>query len=508
MSSILKIYMWQIMSLITGFATLFIVIPFISSNPHLYGIYAVVISLTLFLTYADLGFLTAAVKYASEYVATGNRDGEVKTLGFATSVLLLFVLLMMLVVLVFAYQPNLLIKDLTDPVSSKVASNLLLIFCFSAPIIVLQRSVQLIYNIRLKDYVYQRVFTLFNLLKIAGSYFFFGESNYLLVEYFFFCQCLGLVSVAIAIFTAKRSFNYSLTFFLKSIRFSKEIYEKTKALAFTSLFVTISWIVFYELDLFVIGKFIGVKEVAIFSLALSLLTLFRSLHGIIYNPFTAKFNHFIGKADYQGLKNSFQKVLILGLPISIFPTLIVALSMDSFIHVWIGSEFDEVIPIVRVLLMIYLFNFIYSPASIVLIAYEKINSVYFINFIMPIVYWLGILLTYPSWGLMSFAIFKFIAIALAAIVYSVLVFKIFELDLRDFFLMKIVHVSVISLILFVVFYFTNQYLPDSKSYYNLLVYGIMCFLYLSLCVGLYLWFSKDVRSLVIEIGTGVFKRKR
>lgn len=48
-SSYLKNYVFQVLATVIGFLSLFIVVPFISENQTLYGIYSVCVSLSVFL---------------------------------------------------------------------------------------------------------------------------------------------------------------------------------------------------------------------------------------------------------------------------------------------------------------------------------------------------------------------------------------------------------------------------------------------------------------------------
>ena len=77
-SSYLKNYVFQVLATVIGFLSLFIVVPFISENQTLYGIYSVCVSLSVFFNYADLGLLTAGQKYAGEYYAQGNKKDEIR----------------------------------------------------------------------------------------------------------------------------------------------------------------------------------------------------------------------------------------------------------------------------------------------------------------------------------------------------------------------------------------------------------------------------------------------
>lgn len=77
-----KIYFWQGISVLLNLFAMFIVIPRISNNPSIYGIYIVCISANIFLTYADLGFVGAGYKYASECFARKDFKEEMKIVGF------------------------------------------------------------------------------------------------------------------------------------------------------------------------------------------------------------------------------------------------------------------------------------------------------------------------------------------------------------------------------------------------------------------------------------------
>lgn len=63
----IKIDFLQILSILLGFVSMFIVVPYLSSDQTTYGIYSVCISVTIFLSYAYLYFLGAGQKYAAVY---------------------------------------------------------------------------------------------------------------------------------------------------------------------------------------------------------------------------------------------------------------------------------------------------------------------------------------------------------------------------------------------------------------------------------------------------------
>ncbi len=101
-----NIYFWRSLSIISGFLSLLIIVPHLSNNQELYGIYTFCISFTLYLTYADIGFLGAGQKYAAEEFAKGNRNEEIKILGFTGAILLLMVLPFSVAMIYFSFHPG------------------------------------------------------------------------------------------------------------------------------------------------------------------------------------------------------------------------------------------------------------------------------------------------------------------------------------------------------------------------------------------------------------------
>ena len=94
---IFKIYIWKTLSIILGFLSLALVIPKISSNKEIYGIYMVCVSAMVMLRYADLGFYKAVFKYSAEYYAKGELDSEIKMVGFNSFVMLIIIAFISLV---------------------------------------------------------------------------------------------------------------------------------------------------------------------------------------------------------------------------------------------------------------------------------------------------------------------------------------------------------------------------------------------------------------------------
>lgn len=485
----LKIYIWQIISIGFNFASVFVVTPYIASNQSLYGIYSIIITAYLFISYADFGFLGAGMKYASESYAQNNKNEEIEVIGFTGMVFFTFVILYSLIVLGMAINPKILVGGIKNAYEFTIARELLIILSIFCPVFVLQRIIQIIYGIRLLDYKFQRILIVSNLIKVISVYFFFNNGKYFIVEYFLFSQLLSLAAVIGGIYIAKKNLNYDVKLLLKSFKFSKKLFKKTKKLAFTSIFLTICWILYYELDPFVIGKTLGTYNVAIYAIGLSIIAYFRSLFGILFTPFVARFNYFVGLKDKEGLQIFFIKVMAIFLPFTTFPVIAVFFTTQNFIYSWVGSSYALSIPIAQMLVASYIFSFITYPSGILIMANEKVRALYFTSALQPVIFWIGIILTFKFFGLQSFAYFKFLAFFLEAVVYTVLILKFLDISAYKF-LKKIVAPAAVPTFLVIVFLLLIRgHLPLTKNKINLLSYflsiggvvltGIFCYYFTS-----------------------------
>jgi len=461
--------MWQGVSLILNFLSMFVVVPYLTSEPTTYGIYTICISISIFLAYADLGFMAAGQKYAAEFFAKGNRDEEMKVIGFTNFILLVFLIVFSIGFIILSSHPELLIKNLTPGKQESIASSLFLILALFTPVTLLQRLLQMIFGIRLEDYVVQRNNIVASLIKILSVLWFFRKGEYNIVGYFLFVQIVNLLVALITLLIARNRYKYNFKALIKSIHFDKNVFVKTKNLAFTSLYLTFTWILYYELDPAAIGKFLGSNQVAVYAIGLTLLSFFRSIQGILFAPFNARFNHLIGISDHDGLKSLFTAVTTLMAPIIIIPIITIFLMAKPLILSWVGVQYTGSVTIAQFLILCNLFAFITYPTSLLLMAQERIREMYIVNTIIPVVYWGGIVLSYSEFGLNSFAIFKFVAFSISAIVYFSIMQKYLDFSITRVMQCYVYPILLPAIFLFSVAYLISGYMPLEKSKMNLLI---------------------------------------
>ena len=175
-----------------------IILPLISEDTTIYGIYVLCLSIISFLQYTDLGFLSAGQKYASEYLALNDMRNEIKIFSFVHFIMFIFIILGIILILFFSYNPHFVIPDLNEK-SAPVASTLFFILAITSPFILLQRYALSVFTIRIQDDIYYKIDLGINILKIGCVYFYYQDNPISIIDFFWFIQSLNVLTVLISL---------------------------------------------------------------------------------------------------------------------------------------------------------------------------------------------------------------------------------------------------------------------------------------------------------------------
>jgi len=428
----IKIYFWKSISIISGFLSLLIVVPHLSNDIELYGVYTFCISFSLYLSYADIGFLNAGQKYASEAFARGNRKEEVEMLGFTGAILLIMIAPFSIAMIYFSFYPELVLNGLSEA-NAEITSNIFLILGIVLPFqVIIQRLVQSILIIRVKDYISLRIDVFFNLIKIASVYFFFRDDYYLIAEYYLFITLITIFSAILIMFLIQKTENYNFIALLRAIKLSKKQFDITKRLAYSSLSLTVGWLIYYELDLIFIGKLFGPQEVAIYSIGFTFLSFLRSLWSTVFSPYAQRFNHFAGTNSNQEIKTLASNIMDYSMPICIVVTVVLVIVTEYIVFFWVGEKYLESVKLMKVLIIGTGFGFVSQPAIYYFTAKSKYFYLYSIAIILPIIFIISAMILVPKMGIGGFAVAKtaamigFFLVSLIGISKLINTYKIFK----------------------------------------------------------------------------------
>lgn len=406
LSNYIKIYLWSFLSLISGFLSLIIVIPHLSTQQDLYGIYAFCISFALYLTYSDIGFVSAGQKFAAEELAKNNHAEEIGITGFTIFLLILCFIPFSIVMVYLSINPEVILNDLNEK-HKIIASQLFLVMGLILPIqVILQRLVDFILTIRLMDYIALKITITFNIIKIMSVFFFFKDDQYLLIEYYLFVTTLSILGTLISIVFIRMAINYDFRLLFKSLKLSGKYYQKAKKLAISSFGLTLSFIAYHELDLIIIGKWFGVQEVAIYAIGFIFINFVRNLWNIIYAPFSQRLNHFYGQGLTEKISAMLSKMIEYTLPLYVVLVTTLILGAEYLVGYWVGKDYYSSIIIFQMLIMSTVVGAFNRPASYYYVTSLKYKYINLLAIILPLVFYLVILLSSNSLGIESLAVAK------------------------------------------------------------------------------------------------------
>jgi len=363
----------------------------------------------MLLQFADLGFLGAGQKYAAECFARNDREGEIKILSFVHFILFIVVVLYSIALFYVYLTPGLVFNNLNDN-DIWLAKSLILIFILFSPVIVLQRFVSAVFSIRIEDHIGQFVDIAASIVKIGSTFYFFREGTYDIVGYIFFFQLMNLVAAVINLVIIKFRYRYPFMDVIRSFRFNKKVFQLTRKMALTSIILTFTWILYYELDSVYVSKLYNPGIVALFAIGLTMLSFSRSLMNAFFSPFQTKFNHLRGLKDEKSLSYFFFRLIEWSFPISVIPPIVIIFLMRPLIIAWLGPGYIDSVMISRILIINLFFSFLSIPISYLAIAREKFKFLLISSISLPLFYIVFYLILRDRFDYLSLPIAKVLTI--------------------------------------------------------------------------------------------------
>lgn len=510
-TDIKNIYIYRTIGLFVSFGSVFVVVPYLVTDAEAYAIYVFTISICFFLTYGDMGFLGAAQKYCAEEVGKGSVKSEVKFVGFVTAILIIIGFIFAGLMFVASLEPSLLLPQI-DSQYVNLASDLFITTAIFMPIqVILQRLSMLVLTSRSKEHIAIRLDIAANVLKILIVPLFQSESRFLL-EYFLLTSIvLSIVSALVAIITIKLTTNFPLASFIKNIRLSSESYNKMKGLAFSSLFATVCFILYFEFDLIIAARFYSLNDIAGYALAFILMNFIRSSSAIIYSPLMAYLNRIMGRNQKDKVNASFSVLLSITAPLFMSLILMLYLGSDPILFQWLGEQNILALSLFKVLLIGSFYAGIINAVPLIATTYERKHALYLIGLIPFLVFYLTFFITqmfFPNLGIMSIALAKCIAGFSAAGFSFYFLLSNSIIDIR--FLLRIFYFSILSLV-------AGSYLVNYNFLFldslNLTIFGlIVTLLLIGISVILvwlvFIFFSKVTRDMLLNLVIIPFNKYR
>ena len=151
------------------------------------------------------------------------------------------------------------------------------------------------------------------------------------------------------------------------------------------------------------------------------------------------------------LRSLITKIIDYTFPLCILTTLVLLLGAKYIVLFWVGQEYANSIIILQILIIGTGFGFITQPASYYFMAKTKYRFIYLTAVILPVLFFLGVIILTPTMGIQAFALSKSMAMFAGFILSTIGLYSIINP-------MKIMRKWVLSLL--VVSSFLILFLPN------------------------------------------------
>jgi O-antigen/teichoic acid export membrane protein len=258
----------------------------------------------------------------------------------------------------------------------------------------------------------------------------------------------------------------------------------------------ISSVLRFDLDSFVIGKWIGLEAVGLYGVAALLMRYYlQFISSATISVFTPRFSHIAGRGEYDKLLQIFLKSLVIGSFLSFALGSSLFILSQSFITIWAGSDFLEVLPILWLLCVAYAVTLAQSTSVAIMYALKKHQLFAVISLIEGVVNLSLSIYLAPKYGMLGVA---------WGTVIPMLFVKIL---LQPWYIAHIMHISLwtylkgilppffLAILLVGSAWYIPTLMPSDLHYIGLVVWGsLICLSF----AGLYLLLYADDRRMIFK----------
>lgn len=370
---------FTILSRVLALIITFFIFPFIvrHTGQELYGVYLIVMTITGYFGLLDLGFMSALVKYVSEYSGVGDTRAINRIINASLSFYTLIGIAAALLLFSFSMYFNRFFG--VEAQNLALAKQLFMAAGISAlftwPLSTFRGTVEGL-NLWDVEAVVNMVVQMLNALFAVIIF----NSGYGIVLYFISSQMLNILGCMAFYIISKKKIPFTISFPYLDVKTFRFIFNFSSFMFLSSLVS----IVLFQIHNFIIGYFISLSAVTIFAVAFNIQNYFRTINSAIGAPPWTVASAMEGEGDYDGQRSLLFKgtkyMSIVFLPV----VLITFFFAEPFINFWMGHGFQESIVPAKIIILFWLFNGTIEPAAGMLSAKGIVRKPLYITMLVAI----------------------------------------------------------------------------------------------------------------------------
>jgi O-antigen/teichoic acid export membrane protein len=447
-----------------------------------YGIWSLAFSIVAYLGLADLGMKQSVVRYISKYYAL--NDWKQLNQVYSTSMKIYFYIALIILAASAAIVFGLLPYFKISPEYLRITQIAFLILGIDQAV-----TYAMLPMVSLGAFHRFDITTVFHVAgRIAQTI---GIIVILEMGY-------GLIAMAIVVAIAstldKLGVNLIRRIKYPEVRFSITDIDKEKMsmllkYGLYSFLIVGTWIIIFQSDSIIIGRFVSMEAVAIYAVAAAIITQLRGALNIISVPLVPAVSHMEAGQDFGRIMSFYNKAARYLYYVSGYACFAVLLFGGPFIILWVGEDFRPAIKILQVLIIAGAICFPQSIANSVLFGISRHKIAFYILLAEAMTKIILSLILLKYYGIFGVALGTAIPqVIIYSFIYPSVFYRVMNSNPADFY-----RVAIRSVILSAVFVLPGAFLmleiafPD--SWHKLILDGIV--ITITMLAGMYLFILDD-----------------
>jgi len=368
---------YNFLSQVFTLAVYFVLLPFIIAHTgkEIYGIYILVTTFTGYLGLLDFGVSSAIIKFVAEFKGK-KEDKKVNEFISATFTFYFLIgLVSMVLLLVMPFCFSLFFK--TTVTDKNIIRQFFWIAAIASVVIWPARTFEGVLQ-GLQKYSWLAVSNFIAALFTGISAYIIFTRGFSIVFYLGVSYIFILLKYIIAYAASKKELATNRIIFPF---FDKAVFGKIFNFSLYLFLCSLTNIVIFNLDNFVVGAIVGISAVTLFNVAANLQNVFRMVNSLVGGPLFPVSAELEGQMDQIRQK----KLLLKGTQYTTFvfiPMVIITIIFSRhLINSWMGPGFQESVIVAQVLLIFWLFNGILSVGGGILNAKGYVKPLFNIGLI-------------------------------------------------------------------------------------------------------------------------------
>lgn len=362
------------------FVVNFALLPFIIANvgKEIYGIYALILVITGYLTLFDFGTTGAIIKHVAEFYGGGDHDKVNEVISASLSVLMVIGVISAVILLIIGVYFDSIFK--VDPANRHILKELFVVAAFGALFIWPGKAFEAaLFGVQ--AYGWLAINNIGSTILTGIAAYIILSSGYSIVVYlaaYYIISMLRYISSYIILY--HRYIDRVVKLFYYPKQLLKQLYGYGSFLFLGSIMN----IVILQLDNILIGAYLSVSAVTLYAVVYNLQNLFRAANSLIGSPLFPYYAEMEGQGKYdqqRSLMLRATRFLSLAFVSMVVITIIYA---GPIIRCWMGDGFVESILPAQILLCFWIFNGTLEVGGGMISAKGYVKGPFMINFINAI----------------------------------------------------------------------------------------------------------------------------